>query len=64
MPQPPHLLDTNVFLHLAKGRGSEHALVKDAVRQLVERGTEICYTPQNVVEFWNVFDPKRETVSV
>lgn len=56
----PHLSDTNIFLRLAKRDDPQHTLVTTAIDRLIEQGAEICYTPQNVVEFWNVFTRPRE----
>jgi hypothetical protein len=53
MAAVPHLLDTNILLRLAQHEDSEHALVKAAIDALIEEGADLCYTPQNVVEFWN-----------
>lgn len=55
MAAVPHLPDTNIFLRLAKRDHPQHASVAAAVDHLIEEGAEICYTPQNIVEFWNVF---------
>ncbi|MGH9719650.1 MAG: type II toxin-antitoxin system VapC family toxin [Bryobacteraceae bacterium] len=49
-----HLLDTNALLRLARREDSEHILIKTAIDRLIEGGAGLCYTPQNVVEFWNV----------
>ena len=56
----PHLLDSNTFLRLAKRDAPEHVLIKKAIDHLIEEGADVCYTPQNVVEFWNVFTRPRE----
>ncbi len=50
-----HLLDSNAFLRLAKRDDVEHSLIKLAIERLIDDGAELCYAPQNVVEFWNVF---------
>jgi predicted nucleic acid-binding protein len=55
----PHLLDSNVFLRLSKRDDPEHALIKTAIERLIEEGADLCYAPQNVVEFWNVFTRPR-----
>ncbi len=60
MAAVPHLLDSNVFLRLAKRDDPEHALVTAAIDRLIDQGVEIYYTPQNVVEFWNVFTRPKE----
>ena len=60
MAAVPHLLDSNTLLRLAKRDDPEHALVTTAIERLIEEGAEICYTPQNVVEFWSVFTRPKE----
>ena len=60
MAAVPHLLDSNTFLRLAKRDDPEHAQVTAAIDRLIEKGAEVCYTPQNVVEFWNVFTRPKE----
>lgn len=60
MAAVPHLPDTNILLRLAKRDDPQHTLVTTAIDRLIEQGVEICYTPQNVVEFWNVFTRPRE----
>jgi predicted nucleic acid-binding protein len=34
--------------------------IKIAIERLIENGADLCCTPQNVVEFWNVFTRPRE----
>ena len=60
MAAVPHLPDTNIFLRLTRRDDPQHALVTAAIDRLIEQGAEICYTPQNVVEFWNVFTRPKE----
>jgi predicted nucleic acid-binding protein len=60
MAAVPHLLDTNTLLRLVKRDVPEHDVVKAAIDHLIGEGADICYTPQNVVEFWNVFTRPRE----
>jgi predicted nucleic acid-binding protein len=60
MAAVPHLLDTNALLRLAKRDDPEHALIKAAIDRLIDEGADLCYTPQNVVEFWNVFTRPRD----
>ena len=54
MAARPHLLDTNILLRLTKRDDPAHGLVTAAIDRLLEAGAELCYTPQNLVEFWNV----------
>ena len=55
MAAVPYLPDINIFLRLATRDHPQHRLIAGAVDRLIEQRAEICYTPQNIVEFWNVF---------
>jgi predicted nucleic acid-binding protein len=48
------LVDTNVLLRVASRSGAEHPMVDKALAHLAEQGTILCYTLQNMAEFWNV----------
>ena len=50
----PFLADTNVLLRLIQRSDPDHHLIRVAFRALRERGEEICFAPQNLVEFWCV----------
>lgn len=50
----PFLADTNILLRLAEPDDPDYAVVRGAVDTLVDRGEELCYAAQNLVEFWNV----------
>jgi predicted nucleic acid-binding protein len=50
----PFLADTNILLRLAEPDDPDYATVRGAVDTLVDRGEELCYAAQNLVEFWNV----------
>jgi len=45
---PSYLIDTNILLRLSKADDPQHALVQAAPDALVEDGSEICFTPQNM----------------
>lgn len=47
-------VDTNVLLRLSHPNHSQHELISIALHRLVEQGAELCFTPQNLGEFWNV----------
>lgn len=49
-----YLIDTNVLLRLSKRDDPVHSSVRAAVASLAKDGAELCCTPQNVFEFWNV----------
>jgi predicted nucleic acid-binding protein len=53
-PAPAHLLDTNILLRLSKRDSPEFATIRNALRSLLQGTARLCYTPQNLIEFWNV----------
>lgn len=48
------LVDTNVFLRLAKRNDSERQTALAALQKLKSDDEDLCYTTQVIVEFWNV----------
>src|SRR5205807_5776677 len=51
---PSYLVDTNILLRLSKKDDPNYLLVQAAIEALVMEGSELCFTPQNLIEFWNV----------
>ncbi len=49
-----YAVDTNVLLRLFHKALPQHELIADALRRLVAQQVELCLTPQNIGEFWNV----------
>jgi len=49
-----YLLDSNIFIRLASRNDPHRQICLDALRKLRSRNEELCYTPQVVIEFWNV----------
>src|SRR3954454_20461519 len=49
-----------MLLRLARRDDPEHRLVQAAVDRLIEQGADLCYTPQNGVEFWRGFTRPRD----
>ena len=49
-----YLVDTNVLLRLCKADDPQHGLVRAALDRLFSVGATLCYTSQNLAEFWNV----------
>lgn len=49
-----YLIDTNIFIRLASRNDPQRPICLDALRELRSRNEELCYTPQVVIEFWNV----------
>ena len=54
MPAPPHRIDTNILLRIARRDDPDHAVVDTALARLAEAGAALYYTHQNIAEFWNV----------
>jgi predicted nucleic acid-binding protein len=48
------LADTNILLRLVDAADPEYSVVRRAAEWFFERGDEVCFVPQNLVEFWNV----------
>jgi len=48
------LADTNILLRLLNPTDPEYSTVREAVDALFARGEQLCFVPQNLVEFWNV----------
>jgi len=48
-----YAVDSNVLLRLSHQNDPFYGLIQEAVRRLVQREIELCYTPQNLGEFWN-----------
>ena len=49
-----YLADTNILLRFVALSDPNHLLVRNALYSLLRDGEQICYTSQNLVEFWNV----------
>lgn len=50
----PHLFDSNIFLRLAEKNNTQRPIVIDAIRHLRNKAETLYYTPQVLMEFWNV----------
>jgi hypothetical protein len=50
----PFLLDTNILLRLAEPHDTDYSIVRHAIDTFINRGEDLCYAAQNLVEFWNV----------
>ena len=47
-----YLADTNILLRLLQRGDSDHSVVRSSLRTLQQRREEVCFLPQNLVEFW------------
>ena len=48
------MIDTNILLRLTRRDDPDYDIVRNAIQTLQKSGATLCYTPQNLVEFWNV----------
>ena len=48
------LIDTNILLRILEPKDPEYTLVRGAVTAISMRGDALCFTSQNLIEFWNV----------
>ncbi len=48
------LVDTNVLLRRTQPDHPSHAVAVDSVARLLATGEPVCFTHQNIAEFWNV----------
>ena len=49
-----YALDTNVLLRLSHSSHPLHGLLSECMLRLAGRDIEVCFTSQNLGEFWNV----------
>jgi predicted nucleic acid-binding protein len=54
MPGGLWLADTNVLLRWVQPQDPDHQIVRQAIQRLEDTSAIICYTSQNIGEFWNV----------
>ncbi len=50
----PYMADTNILLRFVAPNDPNHVLVRDVIYSLLTGSLEVCYTSQNLAEFWNV----------
>jgi predicted nucleic acid-binding protein len=53
MAGAPYLVDSNILLRWVKPDHGDYALVVSAIDAILQRGDVLCYTSQNVGEFWD-----------
>ncbi len=53
MAGTPYLVDSNILLRWVKPGHIDYSLVVYAIDAILRRGDVLCYTSQNVGEFWN-----------
>ena len=53
MAGTPYLVDSNVLLRWVKPDDHDYPLIVSAIDFILQRGAVLCYTSQNLAEFWN-----------
>jgi len=48
-----NLVDTNILLRWVKPDDRDYVVVKTIIDNLLKQGVQLCYTSQNLAEFWN-----------
>lgn len=48
-----YLIDSNILLRWVQPSDPDYAVVASALEALVRQGAILCYTSQNLAEFWN-----------
>src|SRR5438270_8079164 len=49
-----HLADTNILLRVSKREDPNYTMIRTALSSLRAAGAILCFTSQNLAEFWNV----------
>jgi len=49
-----YLVDTNILLRVSQQGDSRYELIGAALKRLGDQQSQLCFTLQNVAEFWNV----------
>lgn len=60
MAAQQYLLDSNVLLRWVKPDDRDYPLVVSAMDTILQRGAVLCYTSQNLAEFWNTCTRPRD----
>ncbi|MGC1619122.1 MAG: type II toxin-antitoxin system VapC family toxin [Candidatus Acidiferrum sp.] len=53
MTETPYLVDSNVLLRWVQPNHRDYPTIISSIDFLLRRGAVLCYTSQNVAEFWN-----------
>ena len=54
MSDPGYLIDTNILLRISRLEDPQYQIIKIALATLRARSVPLCYSLQNIAEFWNV----------
>lgn len=53
MPNTAYLLDSNILIRWIQPDDRDYPVIKSALDVLVQQQSILCYTSQNLAEFWN-----------
>jgi predicted nucleic acid-binding protein len=53
MAETPYLVDSNALLRWVKPDHEDYPAIVSAIEAILQQGGVLCYTSQNVAEFWN-----------
>jgi hypothetical protein len=53
MAEIPYLVDSNILLRWVKPDHSDYPIIISAIDSILQKGGALCYTSQNLGEFWN-----------
>ena len=54
MAAPVYLADTNILVRISQREDPSYGIIRAALSSLRATGTRLCFTSQNLAEFWNV----------
>lgn len=60
MPDGAYLIDSNILIRWVKPDDRDYPLLEGLVEGLIRQGNTLCYTSQNLAEFWNACTRTRE----
>jgi len=53
VPVPSYLIDSNILVRWLQPRDADFPVIEASLLYLIEQQADLCYTSQNVAEFWN-----------
>jgi len=54
MATPTYLVDTNILVRVSQRQDPSYGIIRTALGSLRAAGSGLCFTSQNLAEFWNV----------
>jgi hypothetical protein len=53
MPDGAYVIDSNILIRWVKPDDHDYPLLNSLIESLIRQGSTLCYTSQNLAEFWN-----------